>query len=62
MPIGGLEHALSRRKQGRIVRTSLWFLATHPTLGRLQPRFDVLFVTPAAVVHLTNAFSERGAW
>ncbi|MFP4114223.1 MAG: YraN family protein [Spirochaetota bacterium] len=62
MPIAGLEYALSRRKQGRIIRTSLWYLHTHPCLSRLQPRYDVLFVSSEGVEHLMNAFSERGAW
>jgi putative endonuclease len=61
MPIGGLEHALDRRKQGRIIRTSLWFLQEHPQYAHLQPRFDVLFVKPNTIVHLTDAFGE-GAW
>ena len=62
MPIEGLEHALNRRKQGRIIRTSLWYLHTHPSLSRLQPRFDVLFVRDDGVVHFKDAFSECGAW
>lgn len=62
MPISGLEQTLNRRKQGRIIRTSLWYLQRHPDLSRLQPRFDVLFVTPESVEHLENAFTECGAW
>jgi putative endonuclease len=60
MPMGGLEHALDHRKQGRIVRTSLWYLHEHPEYSRLQPRFDVLFVRAGAIVHLEDAFSGRG--
>ncbi|MFW5742101.1 MAG: YraN family protein [Spirochaetota bacterium] len=62
MPRSGLEHALDRRKQGRILRTSLWYLSQHPELSDLQPRFDVLFVASGSVEHLRNAFSGRGAW
>ena len=62
MPMAGLEHALSHQKQGRIIRTALWYLRQHPSLTRLQPRFDVLFVTRREVVHLKNAFSGCGAW
>jgi len=62
MPIAGLEQALSRRKQGRIIRTSLWYLHTHPNLSLLQPRFDVLFVHADEVQHFQDAFCERGAW
>lgn len=62
MPRSGLEHALDRRKQGRILRTSLWYLSRHPELSDLQPRFDVLFVASGSVEHLKNAFSGRGAW
>jgi putative endonuclease len=61
MPISGLEHALSRRKQGRIVRTSLWFLQEHPEFADFQPRFDVLFVSHGSVEHLKNAFGGHGA-
>lgn len=62
MPMAGLEHALDRRKQGRIVRTSLWYLHTHPSLSRLQPRFDVIFICAGRLEHFIDAFSERGAW
>ena len=62
MPISGLEQALSRRKQGRILRTSLCYLQQHPDLRRLQPRYDVLFISPDGVEHFPDAFSERGAW
>ena len=62
MPMAGLEQALNRRKQGRIIRTSLWFLQEHPEYAGLQPRFDVLFIHAEEVVHFQNAFSERGAW
>jgi Holliday junction resolvase-like predicted endonuclease len=61
MPIAGLEHALDRRKQGRILRTARWYLARHPIHARLQPRFDVIFIHDD-VVHLKNAFGENGAW
>ena len=61
MPISGLEHALSRRKQGRIIRTSLWFLSEHPECTAFQPRFDLLFVSRGSVEHLKNAFGRHGA-
>ena len=60
MPISGLEHALDRRKQGRIIKTSLLFLQEHPEYADHQPRFDLLFVAHGAVQHLQNAFGERG--
>ena len=62
MPREGLEQAIDRRKQGRILRTSLCYLQQHPDLRRLQPRYDVLFVSPDGVEHFPDAFSERGAW
>ena len=62
MPMSGLEQALNRRKQGRIIRTSLWYLTKHPQYKRLQPRFDLLFVKSRTVEHFQNAFEERGAW
>jgi putative endonuclease len=61
MPISGLEHALSRRKQGRIIRTSLWFLQEHPEFAGFQPRFDLLFVSHGSVEHFKNAFGGHGA-
>lgn len=61
MPSWGLEQALSRRKQGRIIRTSLRFLAEHPHYSHLQPRYDVVFVQEE-VFHLKDAFSGSGAW
>jgi len=62
MPIMGLEQALGRRKQGRIIRTSLWYLTEHPEFADLQPRFDVLFISNNSITHLQNAFSRCGAW
>ena len=61
MPISGLEHALDRRKQGRIIRTSLWYLQEHPEFADLQPRFDLLFVAQGSVEHIKNAFDGHGA-
>ena len=61
MPISGLEHALDRRKQGRIIRTSLWYLQEHPEFRGHQPRFDLLFVSGESVEHFTNAFGGHGA-
>ncbi len=61
MPISGLEQALSRRKQGRIIRTSLWFLQEHPELAEYQPRYDLLFVSNGSVEHIKNAFGGHGA-
>lgn len=61
MPISGLEQALSRRKQGRIIRTSIWFLQEHPEFADFQPRFDLLFVSNGSVEHIKNAFGGRGA-
>ena len=62
MPMGGLEHALDRRKQGRIIGTSLLFLQEHPEYAALQSRFDVIFVGPQRIVHIIDAFGGRGAW
>lgn len=61
MPISGLEQALSRRKQGRIIRTSLWFLQKHPEFADFQPRFDLIFVSHGSVEHFKNAFGGNGA-
>jgi Holliday junction resolvase-like predicted endonuclease len=61
MPIWGLEQALNRRKQGRIIRTSLRFIDEHPRYHTLQPRYDVLFVQES-VTHIRDAFSGSGVW
>lgn len=62
MPLWGLEQAISRRKQGRIIRTSLRFLWEHPEYARSQPRFDVIFVHGEKVSHYRDAFSGNGVW
>lgn len=54
--------AVDARKQARIVRAALFYLAQHPT--PLQPRFDVVEVTAGrngdfsscSVRHIPNAF------
>ena len=53
-----LEHAIDKRKQGRIRTTSEWFLREHPELAGQHRRFDVMCVSgPGRVVrHIENAF------
>lgn len=61
MPKSGLEQALDRRKQGRIIRTSLLFLQEHPEFAAHQPRYDLLFISGGSVEHIKNAFGGHGA-
>lgn len=62
MPSESLQQAIDRRKQGRILRTSLWFLKEHPEFQEHQLRYDVLFVAAGRIRHLENAFGGHGVW
>ncbi|WP_142849059.1 YraN family protein [Telmatospirillum sp. J64-1] len=49
--------AVSPRQRARILRAAEAFLAAHPHLATLTPRFDVILVTPAALpCHLIDAW------
>ena len=41
---GGAASAIPREKQRKIVETALLFLASHPDLAGLAPRFDALLI------------------
>ncbi|PLX87976.1 MAG: YraN family protein [Desulfuromonas sp.] len=58
---GTPQEAVGFRKQRQIIRTAQWFLANGAP-RKLQPRFDVIGVMPAAdngahIEHITDAFS-----
>lgn len=60
--VSGME-AVTRTKQGLLIRTAAAYLYAHPT--QLQPRFDIAEVIlsknqPAAVDYLENAFDTTG--
>lgn len=58
--VGGLE-AVDRRKMTKLIKTACLWLAENPC--ELQPRFDVLAVTPCGsgftVEHIENAFGAE---
>jgi len=57
---GTPQEAVGPRKQRQIIRSAQWYLASGKGLG-LQPRFDVLAVTPGAsgpeIEYIPDAFS-----
>ena len=60
---GEAREFVTAAKQQRIRVTASWYLAGHPLLQSLQPRFDVVEVyaaqnanMPARLTHLENAF------
>jgi len=56
--IENLSLSVNRKKQGRIIETAKYFLATHRQYYRRAIRFDVVFVDKEAVTHLASAFME----
>jgi len=57
--IENLAHSVNRKKQGKIIETAKYFLATHRQYYRRAIRFDVVFVSKEAVTHLASAFMEN---
>jgi putative endonuclease len=57
----GLEHAIDRRKQGRIIETSRYFLARESWTEGYRVRYDVIFVGAAdgQVELIADAFAEK---
>lgn len=53
-----LEHALDQKKQHKIIETSKYFLSLHREYRYMPIRFDVVFISPEGITHLTSAFSE----
>jgi putative endonuclease len=47
------------KKQRRIIETAKYFLLKHREYNEMALRFDVIFISPADIVHLASAFMER---
>lgn len=58
MPAEGLEHAIDRRKQRRMIAVARWYLASNAFRYRsLRQRFDVILIRGGAVaLHVVGAF------
>jgi len=56
--VESLELSVGARKQGKIIETAKYFLATHRQYERRGIRFDVVFIGKDAVTHLASAFME----
>lgn len=54
LPPESLEHGISPAKLQRIVGASREFLARNPALDRFRPQYDVVFVSPGSVDHISN--------
>jgi putative endonuclease len=54
-----LEYGIDKKKQGRIIETAKYFLSSHREYNDMIVRFDVVFIGPEAVTHLTSAFTEH---
>ena len=53
--------AVSNRQRRRLVRAAAGFLAAHPHMADLSPRFDVLLVAPWTwPYHMKDAWREEG--
>ncbi len=59
--LSGIEHALSPRKQRRIIEVSKSYLAATPAAERYHVRYDVVFVEGGSpdVHHVPSAFTEK---
>ena len=56
--IENLEYAIDDKKRHKIIETSKYFLSLHRKYKHMAIRFDVIFVSPKGITHLTSAFSE----
>jgi putative endonuclease len=56
--IEDLQYGINEKKQHRIIETAKYFLAGHREYNEMAIRFDVVFVSPAAIRHLASAFME----
>ena len=56
----GMEHALNRKKTGRIVKVSRAFLMENPLYNGFHVRYDIIFIGGDGVVtHIPSAFTEN---
>jgi putative endonuclease len=54
-----LRFGVDEKKQHRIIETAKFFLAAHREYNCMSVRFDVVFVCPETITHLTSAFMEH---
>ena len=56
-----LEHALNRKKIGRIIHTAKRYVAEHADFDTFAMRFDVILIDPVTqrVDHIEHAFTEN---
>jgi putative endonuclease len=54
-----LRLGIDKKKQRRIIETAKFFLAAHREYNCMAVRFDVVFIGPETVTHLTSAFMEQ---
>lgn len=54
LPPESLEHGISQAKLKKIVGASREFLARNPVFDSFRARYDVVFVTPERIEHISN--------
>jgi putative endonuclease len=54
-----LRFGINKKKQRRLIETAKNFLASHREYNGMALRFDVVFISPEAITHLTAAFTEE---
>ncbi|MDR2500299.1 MAG: YraN family protein [Treponema sp.] len=54
-----LQYGITMKKRRRIIETAKHFLAAHREYSGMAVRFDVVFISPASIRHLTAAFEEE---
>ncbi|MDR0630279.1 MAG: YraN family protein [Treponema sp.] len=57
-PIEALHYGIDEKKQRRIIETAKYFLFSHREYRDMAVRFDVIFIGPEHITHLTSAFME----
>jgi putative endonuclease len=54
-----LSISISENKQRRIIETAKYFLSANREYNGKTVRFDVIFISPAKIIHLASAFMEH---
>ncbi|MDR3114552.1 MAG: YraN family protein [Treponema sp.] len=57
-PLEELQYGIDEKKQRRIIETAKYFLFSHREYSGMAVRFDVIFIGPELITHLTSAFME----
>ncbi|MDR0723467.1 MAG: YraN family protein [Treponema sp.] len=57
-PIEELHYGIDEKKQRRIIETAKYFFFSHREYRGMAVRFDVIFIGPERITHLTSAFME----